>query len=729
MTMTPERWGRIKALFSEAMELPAAERAAFVARVCGSDIELGEELRSLLAIAGADSIPRIPPAAVARALTDAGGDALDSDAGTRSVLERAVGKEYEIMHRIGRGGMGAVYLARDIRLDMFVAIKVLRPDLAAFAPAARARFKREAQICASLTHPGIIRLFQYGEACGIWYFVMGYVRGTTLADRLRREDPVRSEEVRRILLELADALEYAHGHHVIHRDIKSANILLEDGDVMRPMLADFGISKVQGARDTLTPSLSVIGTPAYMSPEQLVGDPDIDARSDIFSLGLVGYAMLVGREPFIGIDDIVAWRMRHDPEPLSEVAPSAPSGLAAVIMRCLARDRVSRYPDAHALKEALARADRPWVHMTPEKIRPVAGYGQYALAWAIVFAALALVPNHSPVNVALLLLLAALVPLGFVLHIWNIGRGDLSYAELVQVAGWPPEWWGMWWPRRLRRPEDLWMRLPWPARFVRETLSLFFVLLPALILVENRNWLDPGLLDMMKYSLFIGTAVVAAGALWWARRNDLPYADAVRVLFGATMPSPAWGVPHVVRLIAPVRGVRPPNYSKPADWVRTIDDLVPLIPADEATLGAEVTIRAHRLLRAIAECDRDIARLGQDSSDAEIARLERKLDEMMDEASLRGGDKRRDLLELLRGELALVRAMRADRELAAEQRAGLFHLLRALCAQLGRLYERSLGGAFDGPDPTEALRGLCAEVDEALDAPGSPPSSRLATAS
>jgi hypothetical protein len=337
------------------------------------------------------------------------------------------------------------------------------------------------------------------------------------------------------------------------------------------------------------------------------------------------------------------------------------------------------------------------------------------------------VPNHSPVNVALLLLLAALVPLGFVLHIWNIGRGDLSYAELVQVAGWPPEWWGMWWPRRLRRPEDLWMRLPWPARLVRETLSLFFVLLPSLILVENRNWLDPGLLDMMKHSLLIGTAVVAAGALWWARRNDLPYADAVRVLFGATMPSPAWGAPHVARLIAPVRGVRPPNYSQPGDCVRAIGDLVRLIPVDQAPLVAEVTIRAHRLLRAIAECDRDIARLGQDSSDAEIARLEKKIDDLIDEASLRGGDKRRDLLELLRGELALLRTMRADCELAAEQRAGLFLLLRALWTQLCRLYERSLGGAFDGPDPAEALRGLCAEIDEALDPPGGSEPSRLAS--
>ncbi len=716
--MSPERWAKVKTLFHEAMDLPASERSAFVERACGDDIEMREDLESLLAAAAEPSVPPIPSGAFARVLADVGGNGLDEDARTRSILEKVIGNEYEILDRLASGGQGAVYLAREIALDLYVAIKVLRPAHAAFAEAARTRFKREAQICASLTHPGIIRLFRYGEACGIWYFVMAYVRGSTLADRLRREDPVPTEEARRILLELADALEHAHRRGVIHRDIKSANILLEDGDVMRPMLADFGIAKIKGAGDTLTPRFAAIGTPSYMSPEQLQADPDIDERSDIFSLGLVGYAMLVGHEPFAGIDDIGTWRLMHDPEPLSQVAPSVPPELAAVIMRCLTRDRASRYPDARSLKEALARADRAWTQMQPGALRQIAGYGQWALAWAIVLTALALVPNHTRVNAALLLLVGALVPLGLVLHLWNNGSGGLSYRKLMHVACWPPEWWGMWWPRILRRPDDLWTRLPWQARFVRETLSVFFVVLPALILLETRNSFDTALLDMMKYSLVAGTAVVAIAALWWARRMELPAADAVRVLFGATMPSPAWlAVPRVARLVAPVRGVRPPDYSKPADWVRAIDDLIPLIPAEAAALGAEVTIRAHRLHRAIAERDREIARLAHESSDVELARLEKKVEELAVEASLRGSDRRRSLLDLVAGQLAVVRAMRADREMAEGRRAALFHMMRALWVQTCRLYERSVGGALDGPAPGDLLRSLCTEIDEVLSAP------------
>jgi hypothetical protein len=199
---------------------------------------------------------------------------------------------------------------------------------------------------------------------------------------------------------------------------------------------------------------------------------------------------------------------------------------------------------------------------------------------------------------------------------------------------------------------------------------------------------------------------------------DLPAVDAVRVLFGATMPSPAWRAdPRVARLVAPVRGVRPPNYSKPADWVRAIDDLIPLIPVDAAALGAEVTIRAHRLHRAIAECDREIARLHHDSSDAELARLEKKVEELEAEASLRASDKRRSLLELVRGQLAVVRAMRADREMAEGQREALFHMMRALWVQSCRLYERSVGGALDGPEPGDVLSSLCTEIDEVLNAP------------
>jgi hypothetical protein len=481
------------------------------------------------------------------------------------------------------------------------------------------------------------------------------------------------------------------------------------------MLADFGVSKVHGAADTLTSGATVVGTPAYMSPEQLHGLPDIDERSDIYSLGLVGYAMLTGREPFSGVADVAAWRLTHDPEPLATAAPPVPPGLAAIIMQCLARDRSLRWPDVRRLKEALVRADPDSSAMLPEAVRDLPGYGQYALVWLVVWTALALVPNHPPRNMTLLLLLAALVPVGLSLHIWNVGRGGLRYPELARVACWPPQWWGMWWPRSLRRPTDLWMRLPWPARLARGTLSVFFVALPTLILWETRRPSDAEGLNVVKYALLIGTSLVTAGTLWWARRKGLGIGDAVRVLFGATMPSPAWQTPPVARLIEPIRGVRPPDYRRPADCVRAIDDVLPLAPQDSIPLGADVTIRAHRLLAAIEQCDEDIAWFDRYSGAGELERLEAAAAELEEDVSARG-DRRGDLRRLVSGHLAVVHRMRADREVTVGQRAGLFDLLRGLWLQSYRLYEASPGAPQRTGDPRESLRALCAEVDEVLDA-------------
>ena len=194
--MTPERWQEIKALFAEAMELPVAERAAYVDRECGDDIELrGEVLSLLVAAEGIDSLP--------------GTRAAIASTAEQSALGSALGQQYEIVRPLGHGGMGAVYLARERALERFVAIKVLRPELAE-EPDARERFRREARIAAQLSHPGILPLHTFGEVGGLWYFVMGYVRGASLAERLRVEGRLPSHETHRILTELADALECAH---------------------------------------------------------------------------------------------------------------------------------------------------------------------------------------------------------------------------------------------------------------------------------------------------------------------------------------------------------------------------------------------------------------------------------------------------------------------------------------------------------------------------------------
>src|SRR6195256_1832501 len=214
-------------------------------------------------------------------------------------LADALGDAYTIEGEIGRGGMGVVYRARDERLQRRVAIKVLPPELA-FSSEIRARFTREAQTAARLSHPHIVPIHDVGEGQGIVYFVMGLIEGESLAARIRRRGRLPAEETRRIIRETADALSAAHALSVIHRDIKPDNILLE-GTRGRVVVTDFGIAKALSSTTggaTLTATGVAIGTPHYMSPEQAAGDREIDGRSDIYSLGVVAYQMLVGELPF-----------------------------------------------------------------------------------------------------------------------------------------------------------------------------------------------------------------------------------------------------------------------------------------------------------------------------------------------------------------------------------------------------------------------------------------------
>jgi serine/threonine protein kinase len=204
--VTPERWNQVKTVLAAAMDASPEARATYLDSACADDRELRREVESLLAAAdGADSFPSARVAIAATA--------------EQSILENALGTQYEIVRQLGRGGMGAVYLARERSLERFVAIKVLRPDLADH-PDALERFRREARIAAQLSHPGILPLHTFGEVAGLWYFVMAYVRGVSLAERLRVEGRLPSHEAHRILAELADALECAHRNGVIHRDIK-----------------------------------------------------------------------------------------------------------------------------------------------------------------------------------------------------------------------------------------------------------------------------------------------------------------------------------------------------------------------------------------------------------------------------------------------------------------------------------------------------------------------------
>ncbi len=270
-------------------------------------------------------------------------------------LGEALGAAYTLEGEIGRGGMGVVYRARDERLQRRVAIKVLPPELA-FQSDIRERFTREAQTAARLSHPHIVPIHTVGEGRGLVYFVMGYVDGESVGARIKRRGRLPVEEVRRIMKETADALSAAHAFGVIHRDIKPDNVLLE-GTRGRVMVTDFGIAKALSGTSgaTLTGAGVAIGTPSFMSPEQAAGEREIDGRSDIYSLGIVGYQMLTGELPF-NAPTVAGILMKQ----ITEVAPDiatkradVPDDLALAVSRCLEKDPENRWPTADALRRSL----------------------------------------------------------------------------------------------------------------------------------------------------------------------------------------------------------------------------------------------------------------------------------------------------------------------------------------------------------------------------------------
>ncbi|HEU4631349.1 MAG TPA: serine/threonine-protein kinase [Gemmatimonadaceae bacterium] len=270
-------------------------------------------------------------------------------------LQQAFAGQYSLERELGRGGMGVVYLAREVSLDRLVAIKILPPALAA-RPPLRERFLREARTAAKLSHPNIVPIFRVGEAGAYVYFAMAYVDGETVGQRLRARGALPPAEASRILREAAWALAYAHAQGVVHRDVKPDNILLERGSG-RALLTDFGIAHVQETT-VLTDEQQVMGTAHFMSPEQAAGE-SLDGRSDLYALGVVGYLMLTGRLPFDAptVPAVLAKHLTEAPPPLA--APGGgpvPGALARVVERCLAKDPLSRYVSGEAVAEALAQA-------------------------------------------------------------------------------------------------------------------------------------------------------------------------------------------------------------------------------------------------------------------------------------------------------------------------------------------------------------------------------------
>jgi predicted permease len=304
----------------------------------------------------------------------------------RQEIERELGDRYQIVRVLGRGAFGAVYLARERQLHRLVAIKALHAERA-WSDDERAGLLREARTVANLSHPAIVPLLGFGETTNTVYMVMPYVSGETLAGRLARGDQFTADEVRRILIEVADALAYAHGEGVLHQDLKPENVFLEragavgDDDVPpRVRLIDFGVAAFPGRDAGVGARSEAWGTPHFMAPEQAFGEPALDARSDLYSLGVLGFLLLGGRLPFEASSptERLTQQRKGPVVPLSVCAPGAPDDLVAAIERCLAFDPEQRWRRARDLRQTLMRgvpaAASPMAvirHRLRHRVRPV----------------------------------------------------------------------------------------------------------------------------------------------------------------------------------------------------------------------------------------------------------------------------------------------------------------------------------------------------------------------
>ena len=668
-----------------------------------------------------------------------------------AALQSAVGTQYEVVRLLGRGGMGAVFLAREPTLERDVAIKVLPPERTASVD--RERFRREARTAARLTHPNIVPLHTFGDVDGTMYFVMGCVRGEPLAARMKRGIDV--DAARRLLVELADALDHAHRQGVIHRDVKPENVLIDDNSG-RAMLTDFGIAKAEGPAAGITTTGVLVGTPAYMSPEQAAGKTDLDGRSDIDSLGVMGYAMLAGRPPFAGasVGDLLVQHMTKHPAPLREVAPGVPDALAAVIMRCLEKDPALRWPDARSLREALVSTDES--EDMPEALRQVDGVGNLLLV--VGFVALALyyvqwlwrggIEHIPPAAVPLLLgpLLVGLILAPRVLQARRAGQGWKTIAWAMFLE---PAWWRWWYPRRLRRPEDhdVWQRLPSRIRLGRLAAlaaPVAGVMGMAVLLAFVSPRFDgfkayPHLRAMMMWppvvngvraippigliACALGWTVLGAliSALDFAQyrslaRLGLSEMDRKTILHGPLPRSSFWRKPVVAAILRPQSAEAERAPRTPAELAADIATVAGGASFLEAPILAEAVSAAQRLIASIEELDREIAQLARDANPTERERLDERL-AALGAPARDEPDERSRMRSLFQQQMQLMGALDARLSAAVERRGRRIEMLKGLWLEVANLRAEAAGRAPGRGQTSERVSALCERIAAAHESP------------
>ncbi len=336
--MTQERWQKVQEVFDLVAGRAPQERAALLDQVCKEDLELRQEVESLLAWEGNENLIKNALDGAAELLRP---ETAESPAGPR--LGRQIGV-YRLTAIIGEGGMGVVYKAHDSRLNRTVALKFLNPHLN-LDPAAKERFLLEARAAAALEHPNICTIHEIGETAeGQLFIAMAWYDGETLSEKVRH-GPLPAQEAVDIALQMAQGLEHAHAAGIVHRDIKPANVMVTRDGVVK--LLDFGVAKMTGV--DLTQAPVVPGTPAYMSPEQVLGR-GVDRRSDIWSLGAVLYEMFTGQPPFRGdVAAVLHSITSRDPAPIARSRSDVPHELERIVSKTLARDPQNRYGNTQEL--------------------------------------------------------------------------------------------------------------------------------------------------------------------------------------------------------------------------------------------------------------------------------------------------------------------------------------------------------------------------------------------
>ena len=357
----PPDWAELQPFLDELLDTPTEERAARLAGLTRGNPTLQRQLEQLLAESERD-MPLLDQA-IAHCF-----DGLVKD-GSATPLPEVLAGRYRVGRELGRGGMASVYLARDEKHGRDVAIKVIRQDLS--ASLGHERFLREIEIAARLRHPNIVPLYDSGEASGSLFFVMPYEEGQSLREQLRHTGALPIADALGVLRDVARALAHAHEHGVVHRDIKPDNVMLSGGAAV---VTDFGIAKavsvaLTDAPDgTLTQAGTVIGTPAYMAPEQATGDSGVDHRADIYSFGCLGYELFAGRPPFQEQTShlLIAAHIASVPRPVGELRPDVPTAVGDLLARCLAKAPADRPQSARDLlpildggASAIASSARP----------------------------------------------------------------------------------------------------------------------------------------------------------------------------------------------------------------------------------------------------------------------------------------------------------------------------------------------------------------------------------